>query len=317
MPTSIPLSSPCRLILAVMSLLLCCAMAGMAAETEAATEPLQLTGVPQQLRLTTSVNFDDNGVARTPQVDNQLRFTIPLDHIDNIAGYEDVTIDSVAFDKGASLSGPDLSRHFTRQTMFAGRSHHGRPRAQLFVSLNDVPQEATQITAVSGRMQVLVSTGEPLVADFSPLSEWLDKRVAVDGVPGAVITIQAIGDNEVTMVYSSDITARIMDIEVRDANGTQINSGGSSSRGDGRMTTRTLRLQRPLTAEGSVRFRFHGPTENRPATFTVTDIPLTAAATPPQVEAVITAKPEQPATEPAQEAVELRVLDPAAGVDDF
>ena len=266
-----------------------------------AEEPaVTLTLKPTSVDLHQSLQIDDHGRTRHSHSQFSIHFkalTAPADLI--VSGYNRLTFTEVVTDTGEKLKHQHQDTSFNR---IDPRMRQHQPGMTFSCYAQFVPprKPAKRITSAKGTIELSLASGKPKSAEIKPLKDYIGKRLQIEGIDGAEVTIGDHEDEQIQVTMPTATEQRLANVTFTDAAGVvcEQHGGGSSTQND--LIERTYSVRVP--ADGALVLQFHQDMRTVTVPFTVTDIPLSGAADEDKpADAVIKAKEVPEKTAPAGE----------------
>ncbi|MEK7414360.1 MAG: hypothetical protein AAB263_13685 [Planctomycetota bacterium] len=255
------------------------ALAAMVVAGDVAPADLpKLTLKPKQFSVTKQVNFDDAGKPTSEQrCQLEISFTsdrklLESERMSMLSSREEVVhLDEAVTDSGESLLGDKASGHLWNQ------GFRGKSSWSLSLTLKSPTKPCLTLTKLSGTLQLQVADGEPLKISLNPLSQFLGKPVALQGLPGVEITIERTAKQ---LVIEGPNAAFTGEITFTNADGSAVENNSTSSNGNGKRTTATYHTNVPT--DGAVIFTMQQNIRKVQVPFTLIDLPLTGPEAAPE-----------------------------------
>lgn len=130
-------------------------------------------------------------------------------------------------------------------------------------------------TEIAGHLTAELATGPAKEATLTPVGKLVGQPVEVEGIAGVTIEIEKWDASEITLGYPREVESRIQTIELRNAQGTKIETHGWSGNGDSHHQSRTFKASVP--ADGQVVVSFFPEVREVKVPFKLTNIPLPTA----------------------------------------
>ncbi|MDA3963433.1 MAG: hypothetical protein PF961_21815 [Planctomycetota bacterium] len=249
----------------------------------------KITVRPEGIYFNSQIYFNESGAVRHRDEDFNVRLAIDFNGL-RVAGYRDLSIDTVTTDVGETLrldSKPDAEERFDLDD----------DEGSIHVNLTP-PSKPAATLSISGHMTILVSTGLE-TADLSPASDWIGKTVAVNGVEGGRFMLKSISDDEVAYSVNHALLNSLAEVRFATATGKELDTRGGGSWGDDQ--NREFEKRVKLPKNGTISLVMHQNPVAVPIPFTLEAIPLpgSEATDAGKVDAVLTPKPMGDAVTPA------------------
>lgn len=251
---------------------------------------------PESIQLSTTANFDDQGVFRRSQSQLRLEVKIIPPAGMQLASSRGVRISEAVSDSGESLvpKGTDRGSGNGEETF----NEWERERNDYDVAFNlaNPVQPITAIRSVKGTLILAVAAGAAKQATIAPLTDWLGKAVALESI-----------DEEITVARTAEGTSlrgsralfdRLQKVTFADGAGREIKANGWSGGSDGQEFHRTWTVKVP--DDGAITLQFLPELAEQEVAFSLADLPLKAVggerkpAVRLKVTDVSADKPEKP-----------------------
>ncbi len=293
-----------RLLLPV-SALLACTLACQAAEkpAEKAADPAaigkRISFRPQNAQYQIQTSFNEDGAVRETEATLGLSLNASWPADLNPVAVTDIRITEAVLDSGEtvvprSINKDRLSSHFDS----SGERHYGYIQVPLAAPAGPFAS-IKQVTGVI----VLSVAGAPKEAELKPLSAFLGKSLALDGLDGAEITVERDKKRGISITMPSDLQKRLSKVTFADAAGAPISTNGWGGNGGGQEYKQTYTVVVP--DDGAMTVSFYGDLTTVESPFSVSDIPMSAKPATKE-KTKVTLKTTTPAPEKPAEKLKVK-----------
>jgi len=271
------------------------AIAFTAALASAADEqPVKLTFKPQSVELEQSLQFDDSGRAQRSESNLTLQFNVfSAPAAITVVGYGNPRFTEILTDRGEKLIPSDDNSGWNRIDPRMRQYQAQGPAFSIYTHLAAPRQPATKLTVMTGTIDIHLATGKPKSAEIKPLKDFFGKRLQIDGIEGAEVTVLDKGEDGIELIMPKATEEKLADVAFSDAAGGACEINGWGGGGSGSTIERTYQVKVP--ADGALVLQFHHNLRKVTVPFTITDLPLPGGEeTAKPVDAVIKTKDAEP-----------------------
>ena len=274
-----------RLLLPITALLACalgCAAVEHPAEPSA-DKPLDAADISkrvtfrmQRAEYEIQTEFDEDGVTRNTEAKLQLSLRAAWPTNVNLTGVTDIRITEAVLDSGESVVPRSINKERLNFNRFENNGMNGNRYGYVQIQLASPVTSFVAIKQVTGVI-VVSAAGAPKEAELKPLSAFLGKSLALDGLGGAEITVERDKARGITITLPKDLEKRLAKVAFLDGAGAPIQVNGWGSGGGGNDDFKqTYNAQVP--DDGTMTVSFYGDLTQVEVPFSVSDIPMAAKA---------------------------------------
>lgn len=246
-----------------------------AADAAAEPAPPALEARVQSIQITQRIWFSDEGAARDDH--NVMQVMLRGRVAGRVAGSGRVRLVEAVTDAGETLvSARSEEEPNPFDGMVSARRMSGQAQPQLDLVLELVPptKPAKRLASLKGTVEILLASGKPQVAEIGPIKDFIGKRVTIDGVDGAEVTVLRADGRQVELEIPRAVERLLAGVTFKDAAGLDLDVRGT---GMGSSTTpRAVKRSWnvPLPPEGMMALQFHREVRTVTVPFTLTDVPM-------------------------------------------
>lgn len=236
--------------------------------------------------------FDDESIHQgtSSNLTLSLRVEYPLDV--NIVAVDEIKLSEALMDSGETvIPKPVTSDHNHGNSGNRGNFTNDK---ELHYGYFQIPLLApnrpfSAIKSVTGIIALSVA-GTAKNYNLKPISKYIGKGLALDGLNGAEVVIAREKNGKgITLMYPRDLETRLKDVTFSDAGGRPIRIGGWSSSSNGTSMSRTYTSAIP--DDGVVAFTFHGDVAIAEVPISIKNIPMSTAKNESREKIRISATP--------------------------
>ncbi len=268
-----------RLRLLPITALLACAVAGAAADKTApeptidpVAEGKRVTFRLQSATYQIETNFDNDGTAQETETSLNLSLRIAWPSDINPVAVTDIRITEAVLDTGeivvpGSFNKDRLSSHFSSNG--SGENRYGYVQ----IPLAAPSKPFASIKKITG-VVVLSVAGAAKEAELKPLSAFLGKSLALEGLGGAEITVERDKERGMSIAMPSDMQKRLAKVTFNTASGSEIETNGWGGGTSNNEYKQSYHVQVP--DDGSMTVAFYGDLMTVESPLALSDIPMAA-----------------------------------------
>lgn len=258
-------------------------------------EGKRITFRPQEAKYQIETNFDDDGSVRNTETTLRLSVRVNWPNDINLVGVNDIRITEAVLDSGEtvvprSLNKERMNSHFSPNG--SGENRYGYVQVPLAAPGGSF----TAIKKVTGVI-VMSIAGPAKEAELKPLSAFLGKSLALEGLNGEEITVERDKVRGITISMPSDLQKRLAKVSFTDGAGTSIETNGWGGSSNNDEYKQSYRVQVP--DDGAMTISFYGDFSTLEAPLSLSDLPLAAKPASKEKTKVVlktnTPSPEKPA----------------------
>lgn len=241
----------------------------------------------QAIQITQRVWFEEDGSSRDDQ--NSMSVQVRGKINGRIAGWGRPRLTEAVLDTGERLVS---SRSDEDMGMMDAMSRRGLPMQaaqQLDFQLELVPpaKPARRLASLKGSIEVTLAVGKPQAAEIGPVRDFIGKRLAIDGVENAEVTVVRADGKMVELELPRATERLLASVTFKDAAGNEIEQRGSGWNSSGNQRSVRRQYHVPLPLDGTVVVQLHRDLKTVSVPFAVADVPMPGAnapaTTPPTV----------------------------------
>ena len=246
--------------------------AGKEKTLDPVAEGKRVTFRPQNAEYQIETNFDDDGTVRNTETTLRVSLRVAWPKDMNLVGVTDIRITEAVLDSGETVV-PRAQNKDRMNSNFSSNSNGENRYGYVQLPLAAPSGPFSAIKKVAGVISLSVA-GTPKEAELKPLSAFLGKSLALEGLNGEEITVERDKTRGMTISMPLDLQKRLAKVTFTTAAGTPIETNGWGSSSNNDEYKQTYRVQVP--DDGSMTISFYGDLTTIESPLTLSDLPLAA-----------------------------------------